>query len=103
MNIPKDATHRNSGHFYRKVEGTWQMHDTFEWVATSVEQAWLDANADPLPGYAAESEALSKQKAIYDIINLIGWDASADNGAYEAAERVYDAGYRKFEIVEEDV
>ena len=102
MTIPEGATHRNSGYFYRKIEGTWQMHDTFEWVDTSLEQAWLDANADPLPRYTAESEALSKARGISDIINLIGWNPATD-GAYEAAERVYDAGYRKFEIVEDDV
>jgi hypothetical protein len=46
-----------------------------------------------------ENEA--KSRAISEIINLIGWDPATD-GAYEAAERVYEGGFRKFEIVEDE-
>lgn len=49
-----------------------------------------------------ENENEAKSRAISEIINLIGWDHSTE-GAYEAAERVYEGGFRKFEIVEEYV
>lgn len=48
-----------------------------------------------------EAEKL-RQKAIGEIADVLSSTVSRDTRR-EAAEAIYDAGYRKFEIVEEDV
>jgi len=99
MKIPKDATHRSAGHFYRRVNGIWELYGSgHAWIATACEQSWLDANALEL------SECLDRDQAAQDIIEASMSGPFTKQGiSHDAALAIYDAGYRKFEIVEEDV
>ena len=93
MNIPKGATHTSAGHYYRKFNGVWQLYGSgHAWIETACEQSWLDENTFLI--------ADDREKVLNDLVSLIEGADAADK---TIAEALYDAGYRKFEIVEEDV
>lgn len=76
-------------------------------VATYAGQAvicWTDYDGDPIVSMRDVSELrpveTARKKILNDLVSLIEGADAADK---TIAEAIYDAGYRKFEIVEEDV
>lgn len=95
MNIPKGATHKWTPYdFFTKRAGgqTWAVWQDEQWL-------WI---GDDLGGEIAASpdpHAILAGEVIRQMAAVISTCVSN----VEAAEALYDAGYRKFEIVEEDV
>lgn len=96
MNIPNGATHKwsASGQFAKRCGGnTWAIWQDHEWL-------WIgdEFKGEMQPLFDA---AQVRKAAIEEIIKDLRM--TNGNGWYSIAEDLYDKGYRKFEIVEEDV
>ena len=95
MNIPKGATHKwSEGGFYSKYDGggSWSIwqHGSWFWIGDD-----LGGEMVPLfDPHKVVREEIIRQMA--EIISTFVADVAA-------AQALYDAGYRKFEIVEDDV
>jgi len=102
MIIPKGATHKwsVSGQFAKRCGGnTWAIWQDEEWL-------WI---GDEFKGYMVqfivEPEPSQDEKAVDSMVQVIldsiRWPSDQDARKY--CEALYEAGYRKFEIVEGDV
>lgn len=102
MIIPKGTTHKwsVSGQFAKRCGGnTWAIWQDEEWL-------WIgDEFKGSMVQFIVEPEPSPKEKAVSEMVLAIGarikWPSMKD--ATDYSEAIYDAGYRKFEIVEEDV
>ena len=90
MNFPKGATHKwsVSGQFAKRCGGnTWAIWQDEQWL-------WIgDEFKGSMIHFLAERDA-----AIADMCEVTG-----EHITVRSAAALYDAGYRKFEIVEDDV
>ena len=94
MNIPNGATHKWMPYdFFTKRAGgkTWAVWQDEQWL-------WI---GDDLGGEMVPLVD-GREKTVQAIADVLSSTVSRDT-RQQAAEALYDAGYRKFEIVEEDV
>ena len=96
MNIPKGATHTSAGHFYRKTLLEWFVFGNGGWVESDCHPVWLDYNATPI----FDATEQTRQ----EIIDLAAKHCGLSGDAIrQLATVLATEGYRKFEIVEDDV
>jgi len=96
MSIPKGATHTSAGYYYRKTLMEWLVFSSRGWESSDCHPVWLDHNATPIFDAAEQTRN--------DIIDLIWRKCGAQGDMIRQLAAVLVAeGYRKFEIVEEDV
>jgi hypothetical protein len=102
MIIPKGTTHKwsVSGQFAKRCGGnTWAIWQDHEWL-------WIgDEFKGSMIQFIVEREPSPEEKAVAEMVEVIcaaiTWPSAEDAKNYCAA--LYKAGYRKFEIVEDDV
>lgn len=96
MIIPKGATHTSAGHYYRKTLMEWLVFSSHGWISSDCHPVWLSANAVPIFDAAEQTRD--------EIITLAATRCGiAGDSIRQLATVLVAAGYRKFEIVEEDV
>lgn len=107
---PEGATHRDtkygeSGFWYKfdfqKDTAAYCPPDENRWTSSGKASQYNDGSMDTLVARPSEETIERSRPAILDdLVRLIDGAASADK---TIAQAIYDAGYRKFEIVEEGV
>jgi hypothetical protein len=92
--VPVGATHKwtCTGQYAKRSGGkTWAIWQDHEWL-------WI---GDELKGEMVPLVD-DRENSILEIADVLSSTVTRDT-RQQAAEAIYDAGYRKFEIVEEDV
>lgn len=96
MSIPAGATHTSAGHYYRKTLGEWLLFGSEGWMESACHPAWLDANAKPV----FDQQDQTRQEIITLAAKQCGLSGDSIR---QLATALAAEGYRKFEIVEDDV
>lgn len=118
MNIDWNKAPEGATHYYtrgdtpwRDLSGeNWKWFSNGKWYSDNSVSSWVDRSsqgflerrcAELIPRPVAQSVSDPKRQAVEEIIKVLR--SSTGCGWFSLAETLYDAGYRKFEIVEEDV